>query len=130
MKSVLALIWGTFLFLILGCSGGKHMEMTKAGEFSYQEGDYTKALELSEQIIRERESRGKKASGNIYSLAGASAFELNNYDKSLEYLQKARDYFLKLYKFYQNPEYASYIAKIYTRLDDKEKNNYYKKIAE
>ncbi|MFO7829954.1 MAG: hypothetical protein R6V23_15125 [Bacteroidales bacterium] len=39
--------------------------------------------------------------------------------------RKSRDYFLKLYKIKPKPEYAKYLGNIYTRLDDKQKANYY-----
>lgn len=41
--------------------------------------------------------------------------------------QKSRDYFLKLYKIDPKPEYAKYLANIYTRYDDKQKAAYYEK---
>lgn len=39
--------------------------------------------------------------------------------------QKSRDYFLELYKIDPKPEYASFLAKIYTRYDNKQKAAYY-----
>ncbi|MGM0551036.1 MAG: tetratricopeptide repeat protein [Bacteroidota bacterium] len=44
--------------------------------------------------------------------------------------RKARDYFLKLYKQDPQPEYAKYLARIYTRLDQKKKAAYYERRAE
>ena len=41
--------------------------------------------------------------------------------------RKARDYFLKLYKQDPQAEYADYLARIYTRLDQKKKAAYYKR---
>lgn len=41
--------------------------------------------------------------------------------------QKSRDYYLKLYKIDPKPEYAKYLANIYTRYDDKQKAAYYEK---
>ncbi|HAF28772.1 MAG TPA: hypothetical protein DCG75_06965 [Bacteroidales bacterium] len=43
--------------------------------------------------------------------------------------QKSRDYFLKLHNIDPKPEYAGYLAKIYTRYDDKQKAAYYEKKA-
>ena len=91
MKYVLAVTLGTIAILLTGCSGGKYMEMTRAAESSFLENDYNRTLELSEQIIGEVESRGKMAAGDVYSFAGASAFELEDFDKSLNYLGKARE---------------------------------------
>jgi len=43
--------------------------------------------------------------------------------------KKSRSNYLKLYKIDPKPEYAGYLAKIYTRFDDKQKAAYYKKRA-
>lgn len=50
-------------------------------------------------------------------------------DKVWPDFKKSRDYFLKLYKLDPKPEYADYLAKIYTRYDDKQKAAYYEKRA-
>lgn len=54
---------------------------------------------------------------------------LNALDKVWPNFQKSRDYYLTLYKIEQKPEYAKYLAMIYTRYDDKEKAAYYNKKA-
>jgi len=41
--------------------------------------------------------------------------------------QKSRDLYLRLYKIDPKPEYAKYLAQIYTRYDDKQKAAYYEK---
>jgi tetratricopeptide (TPR) repeat protein len=43
--------------------------------------------------------------------------------------RKSRDYFEKLYRLHPKPEYAGYLGKIYTRLEDEQKARYYKKLA-
>lgn len=43
--------------------------------------------------------------------------------------RKSRDYYLKLYKIEPKKEYANYLGNIFTRLDDKEKADYYYKKA-
>lgn len=43
--------------------------------------------------------------------------------------QKSRDLYLKLYKIDPKPEYAKFLAQIYTRYDDKQKAAYYEKRA-
>jgi tetratricopeptide (TPR) repeat protein len=76
---------------------------------------------------------------NIYTVE-MKAYKNNRttsqYNKLLKALEvvwpnfkKSRDYFLKLYKIDPKPEYAKYLAKIYTRYDDKEKAAYYNKRA-
>ncbi|PLX10371.1 MAG: hypothetical protein C0597_16830 [Marinilabiliales bacterium] len=48
-------------------------------------------------------------------------------DKVWPNFQKSRDHFLKLYRIDPKPEYARYLAQIYTRYDDKQKAAYYEK---
>jgi len=43
--------------------------------------------------------------------------------------RKSRDYYLKLYKIEPKKDYANYLGNIFTRLDDKEKAEYYYKKA-
>ncbi len=43
--------------------------------------------------------------------------------------QKSRDLYLKLYKIDPKPEYAKFLAQIYTRYDDEQKAAYYEKRA-
>ena len=88
------------------------MEMNRAVESSYLESDYKKVLELSEQIIGEVESRGKMASSEVYSFAGASAFEMEDYDKSLNYLEKARE------QEYSGEAMYYYLARNYRHIDN------------
>jgi len=48
-------------------------------------------------------------------------------DKVWPNFQKSRDLYLKLYKIDPKPEYAKFLAQIYTRYDDKTKAAYYEK---
>jgi len=50
-------------------------------------------------------------------------------DKVWPNYQKSRDFFLKLYKINPKPEYAEYLARIYTRYKDEKKAAYYEKRA-
>ena len=112
MKTVSAIILLAVLLIIAGCSGGQYIELTKNGESALQEGNFRKALEYSEQIIGEVEGKGRKASGNVYALAGVSAFELENYDKSLKYLIKAQQ------QEYSEENLYLYLARNYRHIDN------------
>ncbi len=98
--------------LIVGCTGSKYMEMTNSGENDYLEGNYREALETSEQIITEIEAKGKPASGEVYTLAGMAAYELQEYDKSLVYLEKAQE------EDYSDDNLYLYLAKNYQLIDN------------
>ena len=58
---------------------------------AYQTGDYTIALESAEQIIVKTGEKGKSAEGHIYAIAGKSAYQLEAYDQSRDYLNSARE---------------------------------------
>jgi tetratricopeptide (TPR) repeat protein len=104
---------GMILFLIVSaCSGGRYMEMTQAGEEAYMDGDYRKTLEITEKIINDLESRGKQASGPVYSMAGVSAFELKEYGKSLGYLSQAEQ------MGYSEESLYLFLAKNYRHVDN------------
>jgi len=90
MKHISALLAASIILILTACSGGKYLETTSTGESLYKQGEFEQVLDMSEQVIIELESRGKQAPGSIYSLAGSSAFETGEYDKSLAYLLKAQ----------------------------------------
>ena len=90
MKKIYTNLTVLLVLLIAGCSGAKQLERIHQSEAAYTTGNYTTSLESSEQIINEREQKGKMAEGRVYAIAGKSAWELEQYNKSLTYLEKAR----------------------------------------
>jgi hypothetical protein len=50
---------------------------------------------------------------------------LNKLDEVYPTFEKARDYFLKLYKLDPRPEYAEFLDNIYNRLQEEQKAEYY-----
>ena len=129
MNNILKIFTGAVLLFLAGCSGGKYMEMTRSGEHAYLEGEYDKALETSEGIIAEVEGKGKKAAGNVYTLAGVSALELGDYGKSLKYLIKAES------QAYSDENLYTGLARNYRHIDNLSKeitalDNYMSKYPE
>lgn len=112
LKTIPTIYTGTILLLITACSVGKQLEISTAVEEALRHGDYQEALVLSEQPIRKLESRGKKASGDVYSLAGISAFKLEKYAKSLDYLLKAQE------QGHSSEEMYLYLARNYLQIDN------------
>lgn len=55
---------------------------------------------------------------------------MDAWDKIWPAFRKSRDYFLKLYKLNPQPEYAKFLGNIYTRMDKKQKAEYWYKRAE
>jgi len=91
MNLISKVLPGLIIFLVVGCTGSRQIaEIASLGEVAYQNGEYLKALELAEQIILEVGKKGRTAGGRIYAIAGNSAYQLEAYDKSIDYLIKAR----------------------------------------
>jgi hypothetical protein len=85
--------WIAFTGIILvasGCTGGKNLQTASAVEDAFRSGDYRTALENSETIIRLAEEKGRQSEGQVYTIAGISAYEIEEYNKSLKYLEQAR----------------------------------------
>ena len=81
-----------FLILAAGCSVNRHTaEQTGAALAAYEAGDYAKSLASADQIILIMEEKGKPAEGQIYQIAGKSAYRLEAYDQSRDRLDKARN---------------------------------------
>ena len=110
MKSVIIRV--TILIFLGSCSGGRHLEVSTSAESAFREGNYEKSLEQSEQIIGDVEAKGKSAAGNVYSLAGISAYKLEEYDKSLRYLTKARQ------QEFSDEYMYLYLARNYRHIDN------------
>jgi tetratricopeptide (TPR) repeat protein len=80
------------VLLISSCTGGRQFtEQKNMAVDAYQTGDYNKALESAEQIIMKTGEKGKSAAGQIFAIAGKSAYQLGTYDQSRDYLISARE---------------------------------------
>ena len=92
MKLISKVLPAIIILLITSCMAGRHIaEQANKAEDAYQTGEYTIALESAEQVIMNTVEKGKSAEGNIYAIAGKSAYQLEAYDKSRDYLISARE---------------------------------------
>jgi tetratricopeptide (TPR) repeat protein len=112
MRTIPVFYIAMILSVMAACTAGKQLETMTAGEEAFREGNYTEALALSEQTIRKLESRGRKAQGDMYSLAGISAYKLESYPESLEYLLKAQE------QGYSSEKMYLYLARNYLHIDN------------
>ena len=110
MKTIAIFLPGLLLLAIIGCSSARYLEMTRMGETAFQEKDYQKALETSEEIISDPPKKQYPEPGRIYALAGNSAFALEQYKKSQDYLERARQL------NYSNELVCLNLASIYQRI--------------
>ena len=101
-----------FMWFLSGCGSTKYIELTQTAEYAFEQDDYQSALASSEQIISGLEDKNKPVAGQVYAIAGNSAYALKRYDKSLNYLEEARqqDYSGELMYFF--------LASLYRRIDN------------
>jgi len=92
MRYISNFIPAMVILLISSCTGGRQFtEQKNTAVDAYQTGDYNKALESAEQIIMKSGEKGKSAAGQIYAIAGKSAYQLEAHDQSRDYLVSARE---------------------------------------
>lgn len=96
-------------FLAYSCAS---TQLTEEGNKKYMEGNYEEALKAYDQIIKNKESSGKKAKAPVYEKAGLAAFNLEQTDKARNYLESARG------MQYSTPELYATLAKIYKIIDN------------
>ncbi len=97
------------VFLLQSCAATK---LSEDGESAFKEGNYEAALIAWEQIIENREGKGKKAKFTVYVSAGKSALELGQNDKARKYLETAREI------GFSSPEMYVSLAKVYKNIDN------------
>ena len=113
MRSISNFIPAMIILLISGCSGSRQFtDQTNTAVNAYQNGDYTKALESAEQIIMTTGEKGKSAEGLIYGIAGKSAYQLESFDQSRDYLISAAE------KGYSDEQTIVFQADNYHRIDN------------
>jgi len=113
MRSISNFIPAVILLLISSCSGSRQFaDQTDTAMSAYQNGDYTKALESAEQIIVKTGEKGKSAEGQIYGIAGKSAYQLERFDQSRAYLNSA------LEQGYSDEQAMVFQADNYRRIDN------------
>jgi tetratricopeptide (TPR) repeat protein len=112
MRQGIALLAGILVLQLAGCGGTKYIEQTNTAQTAFEAEDYKTSLITSEQIITGLEQKNKPVDGQVYAMAGNSAYALEQYDKSLGYLVKAQqqDYAGELMYFN--------LASLYRRIDN------------
>jgi tetratricopeptide (TPR) repeat protein len=101
------------ILLISGCSGSRQFaDQTNTAVNAYQKGDYTEALAFAEQIIMKTGEKGKPAEGHVYAVAGKSAYQLESFDQSRDFLISAAE------KGYSDEQTIVFQADNYHRIDN------------
>jgi tetratricopeptide (TPR) repeat protein len=80
------------LALATSCTVSKQMsQLNTDATLAFDKSDYSTALNAYDSLISLSTSRGKEADGTIYRNAGIAAWEVGQTQKSLDYLEKAKE---------------------------------------
>ena len=80
------------LALATSCTVSKQMsQLNTDATLAFDKSDYSTALNAYDSLISFSTSRGKEADGAIYRNAGIAAWEVGQTQKSLDYLEKAKE---------------------------------------
>lgn len=113
-----------FIFLIIqGCA---IQQLTNEGQSAYEKGHYESALHQFEQVIEKNKSKGDRANAEIYYKAGMSAWQLDQTQKAIRYLERAE------YLEYPSPKLYITLARAAKSIDNLSKElealeNYHKR---
>ncbi|MGE0078513.1 MAG: tetratricopeptide repeat protein [Bacteroidales bacterium] len=101
------------LLILSGCAASKQAkQLNNDANSALANGDYEKALASYESIIASNKANNKETPGSIYNYAGIAAWNLQQVDKSLDYLETAK----KLSA--STDETFSTAAKAYKKIDN------------
>lgn len=87
-------------------------QLIEQGDKAYKNGNYTETLQVLEQVIESKESKGRNTKGTVYFKAGKSALELEQIDKARKYLESAEQ------NEYESPELYALLATVYKIIDN------------
>ena len=80
------------LALATSCTVSKQMSQLKTdATLAFEKSDYSAALNAYDSLISLGTSRGKEADGAIYRNAGLAAWEVGQTQKTLDYLERAKE---------------------------------------
>lgn len=101
------------VLILTSCAVSKqNKQINSDASIAMATGDYEKALISYETIIALQKSSGKEVDGAIYNNAGLAAYELQQTDKSIDYLETAKK------RSASTDETYSTLAKAYQKKDN------------
>jgi tetratricopeptide (TPR) repeat protein len=110
--SRLIIVLSAVLF-ISSCTVSKQVkQLNYDAETAYQAGDYQLALNSYEELISLRTDRNKKVEGLVYQKAGLAAWEIEEAQKAIDYLEKAKQ------TSAVNSKTLATLAKAYLKIDN------------
>jgi tetratricopeptide (TPR) repeat protein len=91
MKHFISISTAFVLIMTFSCTGPKYLEQTRLAGDAYLEMEYQEALQLAEKAIENLPDKKTTEHGQVYAIAGNSAYSLEQYDKAQKYLERARE---------------------------------------
>lgn len=89
-KIAFVIISGIIAITLFSCSTGNQVAKTQqSAQQAFDQGNYTKALNLWESIINSYKHKGAENQCPVYTDAGVSALKLGQTDKAIDYLKQA-----------------------------------------
>ena len=89
-KIALAIISGIIAITLFSCGTSSKISKTQqSAQQAFDQGDYTKALNLYENIINSYKQKGTENQCPVYTNAGIAAQKLGQTDKAIDYLKQA-----------------------------------------
>jgi len=112
-KIALAIISGIIAFTLFSCGTSSKISKTQqSAQQAFDKGDYTKALNLWENIINSYKQKGTENKCPVYTDAGVSALKLGQTDKAIDYLKQAS------WSDFANDDTYLALAEIYRKNDN------------
>ena len=103
-------MWGKLIFQIIPeCAT---QQLTNEGQSAYKEGNYEKALQAYDQVIKKYKKQGEMAEAAVFYKAGMAAWKLDQPEKALKYLERAE------YLEYPSPKLYLTLAEISDSIDN------------
>ncbi len=114
MKKIVSFLLPVLLmFALFSCDTGKQLSKTsQTAQQAFNQGDYSKALGLWEEVINNYKQKGEEAKCPVYTDAGIAAYKLGNIDKAIDCLKQA-----KWSDFSKEETYLT-LAEIYRKKDN------------
>lgn len=76
---------------LFSCDTSKQLSKTsQTAQLAFNQGDYSKALGLWEEVINNYKQKGEEVKCPVYTDAGIAAYKLGNTDKAIDYLKQAK----------------------------------------
>ncbi len=112
-KIIFALLTALVALSLFSCDTGKQLAKTnQSAQQAFDQGNYSKALELWENIISSYKEKGEETKCPVYTNAGLAACKIGETDKAVDYLKQAA------WSDFSNEDTYLTLAELYRKQDN------------